>query len=58
MIDDYNSNEAETKAHKIQKFSVLPGEFSFLTGELGPTLKMKRHVIADKYAKEIDQMYI
>ena len=56
-IDKYNDQKAETSAHKIQKFTVLPGEFSFFGGELGPTLKLKRHVIAEKYSHNIDKMY-
>ena len=56
-IDEYNT-KAETSAHRIQKFTVMPGEFSFVGGELGPTLKMKRHVITAKYSDDIDNMYL
>ena len=42
---------------QVRKFVILPSEFSIAGGELGPTLKIKRHVVEKKYAKEIEQMY-
>jgi len=42
---------------KIKKITVLPNEFSQETGELTPTLKVKRRVIAQKYAELIERMY-
>ena len=55
-VDDYNQT-AETKVHQVKKFCILPNELSFQGGELGPTLKMKRHVVTKKYGKFIDEMY-
>jgi long-chain acyl-CoA synthetase len=42
---------------KIKKVALLPAEFSQETGELTPTLKVKRRVIADKYREVIDRLY-
>ena len=42
---------------KVQKFVVLPEEFSISGGELGPTLKTKRFFIYEKYEKLIEGMY-
>jgi long-chain acyl-CoA synthetase len=42
---------------KIKKVAVLPAEFSQETGELTPTLKVKRRVIAEKYRAVIDRLY-
>merc|ERR1712032_1530417 len=48
---------SSSKAAKVRKFVILPSEFSIGGGELGPTMKIKRHVVESKYKKEIDQMY-
>jgi long-chain acyl-CoA synthetase len=42
---------------KIKKITVLPHEFTQETGELTPTMKVKRRVIAEKYRELIDKMY-
>ncbi len=42
---------------KVKKFSVLPVPFSIETGELTPSLKVKRKVVYEKYAAEIDELY-
>jgi long-chain acyl-CoA synthetase len=42
---------------KIKKITVLPNEFTQESGELTPTLKVKRRVIAKKYAELIEKMY-
>jgi long-chain-fatty-acid--CoA ligase ACSBG len=42
---------------KVQKFTILPEELSVQGGELGPTLKLKRHAITTKYQNLIDEMY-
>jgi len=41
----------------LKKFTVLPNEFSQETGELTPTLKVKRRVVGEKYKTLIDRMY-
>ncbi len=42
---------------KIKKIALLPREFSVDSGELTPTLKVKRRVVEEKYKDVIDQMY-
>ena len=56
-IDGYNEAKAENHIQRIQKFCVLPSVFTVDGGELGPTLKLKRHVVTVKYQEFIDQMY-
>jgi long-chain acyl-CoA synthetase len=52
-----NANQAVSKAEAIRKFRILPVDFTVLTGELTPTLKVKRKVVADKFAGEIEALY-
>lgn len=42
---------------KVKKFVLMPAEFEINTGEITPTLKVKRNVVLHKYAEIIDKMY-
>ncbi len=41
----------------IKKWTVLPQDFTIESGELTPTLKVKRHVVNRNYAQLIDNLY-
>ena len=41
----------------MQKFTILPYDFSVQGGELTPTLKTKRSVVNKKFAAAIEAMY-
>jgi long-chain acyl-CoA synthetase len=41
----------------VKKFEILPHDLSQEGGELTPTMKVKRNVVADKYAGEVEQLY-
>jgi long-chain acyl-CoA synthetase len=45
------------RVEQIRRFCILPREFSIDTGELTPTLKIKRKIVNMNYAAEIDGMY-
>ncbi len=51
------ANQHVSQAEGIKRFVVLPSEWTVETDELTPTLKLKRRVIHDKYAAEIDSLY-
>jgi long-chain acyl-CoA synthetase len=54
-IDEVNA--ALARVEQIKNFAILPSPFGIDSGELTPTLKIKRKVVADKYAREIDALY-
>ncbi len=41
----------------IKKFAIAPEDFTQEGGELTPTLKVKRKVVTEKYATELEQLY-
>jgi long-chain acyl-CoA synthetase len=50
-------NEKFARVEQVKKFTILPEDLSQEGGELTPTLKVKRAVVADKYADEIEKLY-
>jgi long-chain acyl-CoA synthetase len=55
IIDALNRDLAQFE--RIKKIAVLPAEFSIATGELTPTMKVKRKVVEDKYREVIEGLY-
>ena len=54
-IDELNAKEPSYSS--IKKFAVLPADFSQDTGELTPTLKVKRKFTSEKFKDIIDAFY-
>jgi long-chain acyl-CoA synthetase len=54
-VDTVNSKVA--RVEEIKKFTILPHDLTQETGELTPTLKVKRNVVYEKYADELDALY-
>jgi long-subunit acyl-CoA synthetase (AMP-forming) len=55
QIDNVNQRLARVQA--VKKFKIITTDFSVDGGELTPTLKLKRRVINEKYAGDIEGMY-
>jgi len=51
------ANKAVSKAESIRTFRILPTDLTIEGGELTPTLKVKRSVVASKYASTISDIY-
>lgn len=54
-IDRFNRNL--DRQEKIRRFTLLPVDFSIETGEMTPSLKVKRKVVDEKYKSLIDELY-
>ncbi len=51
------ANEHLARVEQVRRFTVLPAEWTPESGELTPTLKMRRRVIVERYGNEIEAMY-
>ena len=51
------ANKSVSRAESIRKFKILAAEFSVEGGELTPTLKLKRNVVHDRFADDIENLY-
>ena len=50
-------NSKFARVEQVKKIEILPHDLSQEGGELTPTMKVKRNVVTDKYAGEIDALY-
>ena len=50
-------NKTLARVQTIKKFVILPQELSIEGEELTPTMKLKRRIVNEKYAREIESMY-
>jgi long-chain acyl-CoA synthetase len=54
-VDEINKNFA--RVEQVKKVTILPRDLSQESGELTPTLKVKRAVVASKHEQEIEELY-
>jgi long-chain acyl-CoA synthetase len=50
-------NERFARVEQVKKIAILPRDLSQESGELTPTLKVKRAVVAAKHERDIEQLY-
>ena len=51
------ANKAVSRAESIRKFTVLSVDFTIPGGQLTAKLSVKRHVVAQQFAREIDELF-
>jgi long-chain acyl-CoA synthetase len=55
VVDEVNRDRV--RVEQIKRFTILPRDFTQEAGELTPTLKLRRKVVQDHFANEIEQLY-
>jgi long-chain acyl-CoA synthetase len=55
VVDDVNRDRM--RVEQIKRFAILPRDFSQEHGEVTPTLKLRRSVIHEHFADEIEKLY-
>jgi long-chain acyl-CoA synthetase len=55
IVEDVNRDRV--RVEQIKRFTILPRDFSQEEGEVTPTLKLRRKVVHEHFADEIEQLY-
>lgn len=55
-IDD--ANKAVSRAESIRKFTILPVDFTIADGQLTAKMSVKRHVVSNQFAREINELFL
>ena len=50
-------NEKYARVEQVKKIAILPQDLSQESGELTPTMKVKRNVVADKFEADVEKLY-
>ncbi|MBK7130303.1 MAG: long-chain fatty acid--CoA ligase [Crocinitomicaceae bacterium] len=56
QVNEFNKSLSDDE--KIKRVKLVPDEWTPASGELSPTLKLKRKIIAQKYAVLIEEIYL
>jgi long-chain acyl-CoA synthetase len=54
-VDEVNSDR--TRFEQLKRFAILPRDFTMEAGEVTQTLKLRRGVVAEHFASEIEELY-
>jgi long-chain acyl-CoA synthetase len=52
-----SANQEVARVEQVKKFTIVPDIWSPDSGEITPSLKLKRNVVLDKYRSDIEEMY-
>ncbi len=55
QIDAVNARLARVQS--VKRFEIIVGEFTVEGGELTPSLKVRRRVVTEKYAREVERLF-
>jgi long-chain acyl-CoA synthetase len=55
IVDDVNRDRV--RVEQIKRFAILPRDFTQEDGEVTPTLKLRRKIVHEHFAREIDELY-
>jgi len=55
VVDEYNRDKASFE--QVKRFAILPRDFSAEEDEVTPTMKLRRKIVADHFADEIESLY-
>jgi long-chain acyl-CoA synthetase len=55
VVDEYNADKASFE--QVKRFAILPRDFSAEEDEVTPTMKLRRKIVGEHFADEIDALY-
>lgn len=55
VVDSVNAERS--RFEQIKRFRILPRDFEMVRGELTPTLKLKRRIVLEHFADEVEGLY-
>ena len=55
IVDEVNRDRS--RYEQLKRFRILPRDFEMEQGEVTPTLKLKRNVVLEHFADEVDALY-